>query len=301
MAITLSMAASPAITRIVVLGATQGVGQALLEGFSQPQWAPRIEVHAVSRQPNASTQAHLHWHVWDLIDGPIDQPAEAVISLGPIQYVTDYLASYPHPTPPQAVWALSSASTDFKHDSTNAQERSLMASILDREQALERDCRERGIHCQLFKTTLLYGRGDRNINRLAGLIRRLRWVPVVGAGLRAPVHVDDVATLIAQQLKAWMRSGDLESGVWRLQGGEVLTYPQMLQAIADARGLKCMPVRLPLMPLRWGLSLAHGMGGLHDIEASMLERQQQGLVVDDRPARARLHWQPRGFSFAQKR
>jgi nucleoside-diphosphate-sugar epimerase len=287
--------------RLIILGATQGVGQAVLDHLSPPHRASKLEVHALSRQRITSAQAHIHWHSHDLDHGPIAEPADAVISLGPIQYVIEYLRSYLNDTPPQAIWVLSSASTDFKLNSPNAQERSLMASIREHEDTLVALCQARGIHCQLFKTTLLYGRADHNINRLAGLIARLRWVPVVGAGLRSPVHVDDVGALIVQQLNLWLEGGSVASGVWRLQGGSVLTYPHMLQAIADARGLKLSLVRLPLGGLRWGLAVAHALGRLGDIDKSMLERQRQDLVVDDQSARADLGWQPRAFSPTQDR
>lgn len=287
--------------RLIILGATQGVGQAVLDHLSQPHRASKLEVHALSRQRITSPQAHIHWHSRDLDHGPIAEPADAVISLGPIQYAIEYLRSYLSDTPPQAIWALSSASTDFKLNSPNAQERSLMASIREHEDTLVALCQARGIHCQLFKTTLLYGRADHNINRLAGLIARLRWVPVVGAGLRSPVHVDDVGALIVQQLNRWLEGGSVASGVWRLQGGSVLTYPHMLQAIAGARGLKLSLVRLPLGGLRWVLATAHALGRLGDIDKSMLERQRQDLVVDDQSARADLGWQPRAFSPTQDR
>lgn len=282
--------------RLVILGATQGVGQAVLDHLSQPPWATQLEVHALSRQPFTSAQAHIHWHSHDLDHGPIAQPADAVISLGPIQYAVDYLRSHLNDTPPRALWVLSSASTDFKLNSPNAQERRLMASIREHEDTLVALCQARGIHCQLFKTTLLYGRADHNINRLAELIARLRWVPVVGAGLRSPVHVDDVGALIMRQLKRWLEKGSVASGVWRLQGGSVLTYPHLLQAVAGARGLKLSLIRFPLGGLRWVLATAHALGRLGDIDASMLERQRQDLVVDDQSARAGLGWQPRAFS-----
>lgn len=287
--------------RLIILGATQGVGQAVLDHLSPPHRASKLEVHALSRQRITSAQAHIHWHSHDLDHGPIAEPADAVISLGPIQYAIEYLRSYLNDTPPQAIWVLSSASTDFKLNSPNAQERSLMASIREHEDTLVALCQARGIHCQLFKTTLLYGRADHNINRLAGLIARLRWVPVVGAGLRSPVHVDDVGALIVQQLNRWLEGGSVASGVWRLQGGSVLTYPHMLQAIAGARGLKLSLVRLPLGGLRWVLATAHALGRLGDIDKTMLERQRQDLVVDDQSARAELGWQPRAFSPTQDR
>lgn len=297
----LSMGVDQRPARLLILGATQGVGQALIAELSKPQWAKDLEVHAVSRQVHTAPARHIIPHQHDLDGGPIAVQADGLISLGPIRYALDHLRSRPPNDPMGVAWALSSASTDFKQDSPDDHERELMASILEDEQNLMATCQARGIVYQLYKTTLLYGGGDRNINRVAALIDRLRWVPVIGRGLRSPVHVEDVAQLIITQWDSWRNRHGLMSGTWRLQGGNTLTYPEFLSAIAQGHGLALRRVRLPLGVVRLTLALAHRMGRLTDIKASMLARQRQDLVVDDQSARAQLGWRPRRFSPTRNR
>ena len=50
--------------------------------------------------------------------------------------------------------------------------------------------------CTILRPSMIFGRGDRNINRMATQLRRFHWVPVFGNGraLSQPVYVDDVVT-----------------------------------------------------------------------------------------------------------
>jgi len=287
-------------TRIVVFGATQGVGQGLLESLKTIARSHSIAVHAVSRSPSkiasalGEGQETIQWHVQDLRNKNIRVHSDLFVSLGPIQYALAYLQDPAIPKP-KAMWALSSASTDFKRASEDLAERAQMEQIVQAETDLVEVCQAHQIGLQLFKTTLLYGRDDKNINRLASLIQKLRWVPVVGNGRRCPVHVDDVAGLIVQGIKDHLAGNDTVCGVWRLQGGEVLSYPNMLKRIGQRRGLPCQPVRLPLPLLQFFLGVAQSMGLLKDIKAAMLFRQKIDLVVNDAEARQALGWAPRNF------
>lgn len=297
------------VHRILIFGATNGVGQGLLSMLSQLSADRALDIHAISRQPPneppladpngqesaflAPTSRSVHWHALDLKQTVPKIETDVLISLGPIQHVVDYLTNASNR--PSVVWALSSASTDFKFDSEDSRERVQMAEILATEKALVNACQTRHIHWQLLKTTLLYGRDDHNINRLAGLIRNLRWVPVLGEGRRAPVHVDDVAKLIVDALGSYIDDARFIEGEFRLQGGEILTYPQMLECIAQRRRLSGRPIKMPTKPLHAVLKMAHAIGLLKDVSQAMLARQSADLILDDHEARQQLGWAPRGF------
>lgn len=278
-----------------LIGATQGVAKACLEALKVADQT--FEVHAYTRQapPNLpSNHINVIWHSCDLSKDVMSQSGILWISAGPIGLVLKQL-EWAGNQRPQAIWALSSASTDFKLDSPSPKERKQMRAILDQEAALSSYCQANGIRLQLFKTTMLYGLDDQNINRLAELIHRLKIIPVVGQGLRAPIHVDDLGRLIADDVIAHQNGESIPSGTWRLQGGEVLTYPDLLRRIATNRGLRCGIVNLPQALLRASLSLVHFLGFLKDVNAEMLSRQARDLVVDDEPARTQLNWTPRNF------
>lgn len=283
--------------RILIFGATQGVGQALIPALAGLSDQSPLSLHAVTRQAalTRSDQSNtpVTWHHLDLSQAQPEIEADVLISLGPIQYAHDYIQNTPNP--PKVVWALSSASTDFKSESSDLKEQQQMADILAAEQALMDVCQARQVQWQLLKTTLLYGRNDYNVNRLAQLIQKLRWVPVLGEGKRAPVHVDDVAQLIVLGLKRYLEQDQFHTGGYRLQGGEILSYPEMLRRIAKRRGLACRVLKLPAAALIAPLYLAHAFGLLQDVSLAMLARQSMDLLVDDAKARQQLGWAPRHF------
>lgn len=272
---------------VLVLGASTAAGQCFVE---RTQQVSGIHLIAVSRQPPARSHAGVTWLQHDLAEGPAPADPGALVSFGPVGLAASQVEADPGIG---RVVALSSASTLFKTDSPDPGEQAMMKDLVQQEQRLQDVCAARDSVLSLFKTTMIYGGGrDANVSRLAGLVRRLPLVPVAGRGLRCPVHAHDLAALAL----AVLSMGERSRGTWLLGGGERLSYPDMLRRIAAAQG---RPARLLPMPsglLRAGLRVAHGMGRLRDVKAAMLARQGMDLVVDDRPAREQLGWNPRLFS-----
>lgn len=272
---------------VLVLGASTAAGRSFLQGA-----ATRTGIHllAVSRRPPAHSHPSVTWIQHDLAEGPAPVDPGVLVSFGPVGLAAEQLEVTPGIG---RVVAVSSASTLFKSGSGDRRERALMDGIRSDEQRLLDICRRRDAVASLFKTTMIYGGGrDANVSRLAGLLRRLPLVPVAGRGLRAPVHADDLAALAV----AVLAQGERGQGTWLLGGGERLSYPEMLRRIAAAEGRSVRLVPMPAWTLRPLLAVAHRLGRLGDVNAAMLARQAEDLVVDDRPARERLGWNPRPFS-----
>lgn len=286
---------------LLLIGATQGVGDSFLDALMANGHPQRLVIHAVSRMPPSQTLIEkdgvsIHWHAYDLRQRGSDLVADWVVSAGPVDLVLRQLKHWGETHQPRVVWALSSASPDFKLNSSDLAECEQMQVIERAEKELIGYCQAHRIDLQLFKTTMLYGRCDRNINRLAGLMERLKWFPVSGNGQRAPVHVDDVAKLIVDQLQqAHESDGSIKGGVWRLQGGECLGYFEMLQRIARARGLKVRLLPVPANLMQWLLQVLHVTGRLRDVKVTMIARQAIDLTIDDADARKSLGWAPRPF------
>lgn len=274
----------------LLLGASSATGQALLR-----QATDLGPVQAISRQTKppslgADPSDQCHWLVHDLARAPAPIAWQTLISLGPVDHALRQVEALDGQAPAQRVIALSSASTQFKTESADPAERAMMRALLDTETQLQRACEARGLRLILLKTALLYGgQPNANIDRLAGLMARLPWFPVVGRGRRHPVHVEDLAALVLRLTKLDV------NGTWVLGGGEVLTYPAMLARIAHARGLPLRCVHMPLWSLRPVLAAAHAVGQLKDVRAVMLARQAEDLLVDDAPARHELGWRPGPF------
>lgn len=270
---------------ILLLGASGAVGGRVLERSAGRD----VRVLAVSRRAPRRPWEHVTWLEHDLDRGPADVRTPTMVSLGPLFHALQQVEGSPGIG---RVIALSSASTLFKRHSPDATERSQMRGLADIETQLIEACRVRDINLTLLKTTLIYGgEHDANLDRIAGLARRLPRIPVAGRGLRQPVHADDLARLIFDCLIA----GPASEGDWLIGGGETLSYPDMIARVASAAGHRAKVARVPMWLMKSALAGAHLLGRLKDINAAMIERQAMDLVVDDTPAREQLGWNPRPF------
>lgn len=272
-------------TPILLLGATTACGKALIERFR----GQGVHLVAVSRRAPERADPHVLWLEQDLDHAPVSLEANVIISTGPLIHAIKQLD---HSPKLGRVVAISSASTVFKTQSDDKQERQLIEGLIEQEQALEERCKKGGVALTLLKPTMIYG-GEQNANvdRIGSLADRLPCLPYCGRGLRHPVHADDLAKLIISCLGPSERS----KGPWLLGGGEVLDYPAMLVRISSARGKMSRLIRLPAWLMKLLLAMAHAAHRLTDVTPVMLQRQTMDLVVDDSPARERLGWRPRPF------
>ena len=284
MAATLGLGAA-AGAPLLLLGASGATGQFLIQRLA----GQGVMLMAVSRRQPEQGQPHVIWLQQDLDAGPAEVESSVLISLGPLVHALRQVEQAPRLG---RVIALSSASTRFKAQSPDDDERELIVRLVELEADLQELCRQRDIDLTLLKPTLIYGgKDDANVSRIGGLAARMKWLPYCGRGLRQPVQADDLARLIVDCLAL----GRPSAGSWLLGGGESLEYPAMLGRISSARGRSNRLLRLPLWIMKVLLAAAHASGRMQDIRPVMLTRQQVDLVVDDTPARERLGWQPRPF------
>ncbi len=270
---------------VLVLGASNAVGGFLLNRLG----GQGLVLMAVSRRPPPGAQPEVIWLQHDLDQAPAPVEASVLISLGPARHALAQLRAMPRLG---RVLALSSASTLFKQQSADADERDFIVALAETEADLIAECAERAIPLTLLKSAMIYGGSDdANVGQVAALAERLPLLPYCGRGLRHPVHADDIARLIVDCL----RLGPPTAGSWLLGGGETLDYPGFLRRIAGSRGRQPRLLRLPAWLLRLGLGAAHACGRLQGVRAVMLDRQRQDLLVDDSPAREHLGWNPRPF------
>lgn len=270
---------------LLLFGASGATGQFLIERLA----GQGVMLMAVSRRQPQHGQPHVIWLQQDLNACPAEVESSVLISLGPLVHALRQVEQAPRLG---RVIALSSASTRFKAQSPDDDERALMVRLIELEADLQEVCRQRDIDLTLLKPTLIYGgTDDANVSRIGGLASQMKWLPYCGRGLRQPVHADDLARLIVDCLAL----GRSSAGSWLLGGGESLDYPAMLSRISSAHGRTNRLVRLPLWTMKVLLAAAHASGRMRDVRPVMLARQQVDLVVDDTPARERLGWQPRPF------
>ena len=194
---------------------------------------------------------------------------------------------------PKRIVVISSTSVFTKLDSTDEQERTSIAELIDAEHAIIGACEAAGVRWTILRPTLIYKEGcDRNVSVIAGIIRRLRIMPLYGSacGLRQPVHAEDLALGAI----AAMRSEQAADRAYCTTGTETLTYHEMVGRIFDGLSL---PRRLvPLPPPVWKSAFAVAKPFYPAVTSVMGERMVKDLAFDSSPATADFGWRTRSFA-----
>jgi NADH dehydrogenase len=94
--------------------------------------------------------------------------------------------------------------------------------------------RASGLDYTIFRPSVIFGPKDEFVNQLAGLMRSLPVMPVIGSGnyQMQPVSADDVARCFADALE----KPELIGNSYPLCGPDRLSYNEILDAIASAIG-----------------------------------------------------------------
>jgi uncharacterized protein YbjT (DUF2867 family) len=94
--------------------------------------------------------------------------------------------------------------------------------------------RASGLDWTIFRPSIIFGPGDEFVNRLAGFIRRLPAVPVIGDGMYRlqPIAVSDVARCFAMALEMPETCGK----TYELCGPDRFTYNEILDTIGLVLG-----------------------------------------------------------------
>lgn len=272
----------------IVLGATSLVGEFLLNRLVDAG----VEVIGLSRVPQA-LRPGVTWLTGDLrtLDLPDERQARSAFSLSPIWHLPASLPAL-HRYGVIRLVAFSSTSLFTKADSPVASERYVARLLMKGEAQTQAFCQEHGITWTILRPTVIYAEGkDRSITRLAGLIRRVRWMPLAGdaVGRRQPVHADDLA---AGAIAA-AASPATANRAYEVPGGETLTYRAMIERIFEGMGRSPRIVSVPPPIWRLGISLASAR--MSGVTTEMGSRMSQDLVFDSSAAERDFDWRPRGF------
>lgn len=280
-------AEGPGAAGVLVLGATSLIGRFVLPRLA----AQGLDATAVSRTPG-SDGPRLRWLQADLSAPDLAlPPAEAALSLSPIWLLPEALPALQRAGVKRLV-AFSSTSRFTKADSPIAEEREVARRLAEGEEATAAFCRAGGMGWTILRPTLIYAEGqDANVSRLARWIARFGVFPLAGegAGLRQPVHADDLAAVAIKALRSPQSAG----ASYDLPGGETLTYRAMLVRIFHGLGRRPRILRTP--PTLWRLGLKLAGSRLPGVNAAMGARMDADLVFDPAPALRDLGWSPRPF------
>lgn len=277
------------LRRVLLTGATSQIGV-----FAIPRLVKAgFQVLAVSRNGKPSRWPAVEQVEWFDVPGAMKAVGNCqyFLSAGPMELAQEFLSAG---TQFKSAVIFSSSSVVSKVESNNRKEKDQVKAMLATESLLREQAAMRGVRLTLCKPTLIYGCGlDTNVSRLAAWIRRYGFIPVNGraAGLRQPVHADDLA---AVAVTALLSEKELPSDLF-LAGGETLTYSEMLIRIFEASGKSPNLVHLPQWLFVLLITLVRTVKKNREINSEMARRQRLDLVFDDHPARALLGYDPRPF------
>jgi nucleoside-diphosphate-sugar epimerase len=286
---------SPAVSSVVlVAGASSPVGDFLLPRLA----AAGCRVIALSRAGRAPAAVggdgeHLVWRTADLAASlPAELEANLLIHLAPLWLLPDRLPEFAA-CGIERVVALGSTSVYTKSISADRAEFLLAQRLAQAESSLADRSKALGMTWTILRPTMIYGTGrDANIGAVAAFIRRFGFFPVAGkaAGLRAPVHAEDVAGACL----AALRADAARNRAYDISGGETLTYRDMVVRIFSAMSLAPRVRALP-PALMQALAYAAALAGIPGINADLVRRMNRDQAFAHDEAIRDLDYAPRGF------
>jgi nucleoside-diphosphate-sugar epimerase len=277
----------------VVLGGSSQAGSWLVPSLIESGWT----VHLISRglKPQFDYGANGVWHKLDLRSVGAQFPAvEARVVFDTLGVASDWLERM-RGTGVRRVISFSSTSVFTKADSADPVDIRSVQDVQKREQAFAESCARLQIDWTVLRPTLIYGGkfGDRTVNDIARVIRLFGFFPVFGnpAGLRQPVHADDLAKacmLVCDNTATFNRS-------YNIGGGEVLPYRELVARIFAAIGRPPRFVRVPLPVFEWAAGIARLHPRYRHIRSSMAERMEKDMTFSNAEATSDFGYAPRRF------
>lgn len=273
----------------LVTGATSQIGRFLLPRLL----AAGFTVTAISRQPQPPNTAGIIWQQADLQSlSQLNNQPNFLLHIAPLPLLPPLLARLPD-TAFRRIIAFSSTSSFTKIDSPVVEEKAIAMQLTEAETTLTAICRARGIAWTLFRPTLIYGCGiDKNVSFIAQMIRRFGFFPLVGHGLRQPVHADDLAAACVQA----SQSLAAVNKAYNLSGGQTLNYREMVEAIFHQLGKKPRIISIPLPVFKFLTRILACLPAFAHLSTATITRINQDLCFDHRAAHHDFGYSPRTFS-----
>jgi nucleoside-diphosphate-sugar epimerase len=271
----------------IVIGATGIVGGYIVEQLVRAGQRPLGLSRAPRNAPN------LDW-----IQGDLADPVALVLPAFETLYCTVEIGlladALPHLATPalKRVVAFTSTSIVTKIESEIPAERELLQRLAEGERRLMAVCEKLGVGWTILRPTVIYAEGrDGNVSRLARLIRRFGFLPLMGRGegLRQPVHAEDLAigAIAAAAADAAINR------TYAVPGGETISYREMAGRIFDALGKRRRIISAP--PVIWQAAFAIAKPMFPHANVAMGNRMSKDMVFDASPAIADFGWEPRSF------
>jgi NADH dehydrogenase len=156
----------------------------------------------------------------------------------------------------------------------------------------------------IFRPSLVYGPGDDFVNRFVRMAQCSPVLPVIGPGDRRlqPVAVEAVAHAFAQSLTV----PESEGQVFDICGPRAYTFPELLDRIVQAAGLRRGQIHLPLPMARFGARVLEAvfprlLGRPAPLNSDQIQMLQEDNIGDPGPAERMLGMPIIGFEEGLRR
>lgn len=282
--------------KIAVLGATSLVGESLLASLR----SGTEEVFAFSRSSVPSQEKRFQNISWFTLDSDLYALPDNIvyfISLAPVWVLPDYFPLMQRLGVRRLV-VLSSTSLFTKEDSEDHSDRSVSLRLKAGEEKLKAWAEAHGVKWTIIRPTLIYGGGkDKNISSIASLVQKFGTFPLLGraAGLRQPVHRDDVAMACL----AALRCPQAINKAYNIAGGEVVTYREMVSRVFAALEKRPRYLSIPLFLFKYGLFVLRAIPGYRHLTMGMIDRMNKDMVFDYSQASRDFGYTPRPFALSR--
>jgi nucleoside-diphosphate-sugar epimerase len=277
----------------VVLGGSSQAGSWLVPSLVERGWT----VHLVSRglKPQLDYGANGVWHNLDLRNVDARFPAvEIRVVFDTLGIVSEWLERI-RETGVERVVSFSSTSVLTKVNSSDPVDIKMIGDVRKREQSFAETCTRLRIDWTVLRPTLIYGGkfGDRTVRDIARVIRLFGFFPVFGkaAGLRQPVHADDLARACIQVCD----NNTTYNRSYNIGGGEILSYREMVERIFASMGRPPRIVRIPLPAFELAAKIARLHPRYMHIRSSMAERMEKDMTFSNAEAISDFEYAPRRF------
>ena len=264
--------------RLFIIGFTSPLGQSIA---AQAMFAG-AQVIAVSRSNPAAVNLNYyctHVQVDLQMTGSLQRlglsSGDTVICAASIRVLANAVSGLEVP-PNVGITTVSSASAVTKVDSPFPRDARLAQELLAAEAAIRTAF---GGNARILRPTMIYGSGrDNNVAQIARLLARTHVFPLIGGGvgLRAPVHVDDLAQVAVAAAAAHPISNAVH-----VPGGERLTFRELVQRIAFAANIRYMEIPMPSYPFAFGGRYLANTGRIGGSLAACVRMSEDLTVPDD--------------------
>jgi len=284
--------------QVSVLGATSLVGHCVLNCLVNSGY----KVNAFSRKETDEPLGEVNW-----LKLPVDSTAfisnmigktPYMICVAPIWVLVDHFELLITLGVRRLV-VLSSTSRYTKMESSNINEQRVAKRLVDAENTVEAWAKDNDIEWLILRPTLIYGFGqDKNISEISRIIGMFGFFPLIskGAGLRQPVHVDDVANVCV----AAICDSAVINRSYNIAGGQILTYREMVEEVFYAQGKRPRFILVPLMLFKILIKCIRLFSRYRHWTIDMVVRTNQDMLFDYADASLYLGFKPRKFKLSKK-